>query len=208
MRMQSLRSKLLAAVSALVIASGLLISLLVTQRYSTSLFKTAKARAENLAHALALDAADKILINDLVALQKMLDDKIKSGPAVAYLFIIRDGQLLAHTFTGGFPVELTNANHVADGDNGRFQEIASTTGELYLDIAWPIFSGKAGVLRLGFSEKPIKRQIMKLWVQMSALTLAILLCGLVAAFLFIKRVTEPLSALSEAKTHANAKSKE
>ncbi len=198
MRMQSLRSKLLLAVSALVIASGLLISLLVTQRYSTSLFKTAKARAENLAHALALDAADKILINDLVALQKMLDDKIKSGPAVAYLFIIRDGQLLAHTFTGGFPVELTNANHVADGDNGRFQEIASTTGELYLDIAWPIFSGKAGVLRLGFSEKPIKRQIMKLWVQMSALTLAILLCGLAVSFLFIKRVTEPLLALSEA----------
>ena len=198
MRMQSLRSKLLAAVSALVIASGLLISLLVTQHYSTSLFKTAKARAENLAHALALDAADKILINDLVTLQKMLDDKISSSPDVAYLFIVRDGQHLAHTFTGGFPVELTNANHVVDGDNGRFQEIASTTGELYLDIAWPIFSGKAGVLRLGFSEKPIKRQIVKLWVQMSVLTLAILLCGLAVGFLFIKRVTEPLSALSEA----------
>ena len=198
MRMQSLRSKLLAAVSALVIASGLLISLLVTHHYSTSLFNAAKDRAENLAHALALDAADKILINDLVTLQKMLDDKTSSSPDVAYLFIVRDGQLLAHTFTGGFPVELTNANNVVDGDNGRFQEIASTTGELYLDIAWPIFSGKAGVLRLGFSEKPIKRQIMKLWLQMSALTLAILLCGLAVSFLFIKRVTEPLSALSVA----------
>ncbi|NQT68977.1 MAG: sigma 54-interacting transcriptional regulator [Desulfobacteraceae bacterium] len=196
--MQSLRSKLLLAVSALVIASGLLISLLVTQRYSTSLFEAAKAQAENLAHAMALDATDKILINDLVALQKMLDDKISSNPTVAYLFINRDGQLLAHTFTGGFPVELTNANRVVEGDNGRFQEIASTTGELYLDIAWPIFSGKAGVLRLGFSEKPIKRQIMKLWLQMSVLTLVILLCALTVSFLFIKRVTEPLSALSEA----------
>lgn len=198
MRMQSLRSKLLLAVSALVIASGLLISLLVTQRYSTSLFEAAKAQAENLAHAMALDATDKILINDLVALQKMLDDKISSNPTVAYLFINRDGQLLAHTFTGGFPVELTDANYVVEGDNGRFQEIASTTGELYLDIAWPIFSGKAGVLRLGFSEKPIKRQIMKLWLQMSALTLAILICALALSFLFIKRVTEPLAALSEA----------
>lgn len=198
MPIQSLRSKLLAAVSALIIASGLLISILVSQHYSTNLFKTAKARAENLAHALALDAADKILINDLVTLQKMLDDKLSSSPAVAYIFIIRDGQLLAHTFTKGFPVELTNANYVVDGDNGRFQEIASATGELYLDIAWPIFSEKAGVLRLGFSAKPIKRQIMKLWLQMSALTLAILLCGLALSFLFIKRVTEPLSALSEA----------
>jgi two-component system response regulator HydG len=110
--MQSLRSKLLAAVSTLVITSGLLISLLVTQHYSTTLFKTAKAQAENLAHALALDAVDKILINDLVTLQKMLDDKISSNPDVAYLFIVRDGQLLAHTFTKGFPVELTNANNV------------------------------------------------------------------------------------------------
>lgn len=199
MRMQSLRSKLLAAVSALVIASGMLISLLVTQHYSTILFKAAKARAENLAHDLALDAVDKILVNDLVTLQKMLDDTINSNPAVAYLFIIRDGQLLAHTFTKGFPVELTNANNNAvTMEHGHFQKIASKTGELYLDIAWPIFSGKAGVLRLGFSEMPIKSQIMKLWLHMSILTLVILLLGLAAAFLFIKRVTEPLAALSEA----------
>ena len=198
MRMQSLRSKLLLAVSALVISSGLLISLLVTQRYSTSLFEAAKAQAENLAHAMALDATDKILINDLVALQKMLDDKISSNPTVAYLFINRDGQLLAHTFTKGVPVDLIEANTIVARDRGRFKKIASTTGENYLDVAWPVFSGKAGVLRLGFSETPIKRQITKLWIQMSALTLAILLFALTVCFFFIRRVTEPLSALSEA----------
>ena len=198
MQMQSLRSKLLLAVSTLVIASGLLISLLVTQRYSTSLFEAAKAQAENLAHAMALDATDKILINDLVALQKMLDDKINSNPTVAYLFINRDGQLLAHTFTKGVPIELIEANTIVGGDRGRFKKIASTTGEGYLDVAWPVFAGKAGVLRLGFSETPIKRQITKLWIQMSALTFAILLFALTVCFLFIRRVTEPLAALSDA----------
>jgi DNA-binding NtrC family response regulator/methyl-accepting chemotaxis protein len=198
MRMQSLRSKLLLAVSALVIASGLLISLLVTQHYSTSLFETAKAQAENLAHATALDAADKILINDLVALQKMLDDTISSNPIVAYLFINRDGQLLAHTFTKGVPIDLIEANTIVAGNRSRFKKIASTTGEHYLDVAWPVFAGKAGVLRLGFSETSIKRQITKLWLQMSALTFAILLFALAVCFFFIRRVTEPLSALSEA----------
>jgi hypothetical protein len=91
---QSLRSKLFWAISALVIVSGLLISSLVTQRYSTSLFNTAKAQAENIAHDLALDATDKLLINDLVSIQKMLDDKKNSNPAVAYIFIIRNNQLL------------------------------------------------------------------------------------------------------------------
>ena len=67
MGLQSLKSKLLVAVSALVIGSGLLISLLVSQGYSSSLFKSMTAQAENLAHAVALEAADKILINDLVS---------------------------------------------------------------------------------------------------------------------------------------------
>jgi len=61
MRFQSLKSKLLFVVSALVIGSGLLISFLVTQRYSSSLLDAASAQAQNIAHAVALEAADKIL---------------------------------------------------------------------------------------------------------------------------------------------------
>ena len=52
MRLQSLKSKLLLAVSLLVIGSGLLISILVTQRYSSSLFESLSAQAENLAHSI------------------------------------------------------------------------------------------------------------------------------------------------------------
>ena len=198
MPMQSLRRKLFLTVSILVIVSGLLISSLVTQRYSKSLYKTAKAQAENLAHDLALDATDKILINDLVPLQKMLDDKKSSNPAVAYVFIIRNNQLLAHTFTNEAPVELMSANVSITSDRGHFQKIASTSGERYLDIAWPIFSGKAGILRLGLTEAPIRRQINQLWLEMSAITLAILLIALATSFFFIRRITGPLALLSKA----------
>ena len=110
MRLQSLKSKLLLAVSALVIGSGLLISLLVTQRYSNSLLDAASVQAENIAHAVALEAADKILINDLVALQKMLDHHMRSNPLLSYLFIVKSEEILAHTFTKGVPVALINAN--------------------------------------------------------------------------------------------------
>ena len=53
MRLHSLKSKLLIIVSLLVIGSGLLISLLVTHRYSQSLFESMTAQAENLAQAIA-----------------------------------------------------------------------------------------------------------------------------------------------------------
>ena len=87
MGMKSLRSRLLAAVFALVIGSGVLISLLVTQRYSDTLLTAITAQAENLAHAVALEATEKILTNDLVALQKMLEHQMRSNPSLAYLFV-------------------------------------------------------------------------------------------------------------------------
>jgi two-component system response regulator HydG len=198
MRFQSLKSKLLLAVSALVIGSGLLISLLVTQRYSNSLLDAASVQAENIAHAVALEAVDKILINDLVALQKMLDHHMRSNPLLSYLFIVKSEEILAHTFTKGVPVALIDANQPDPDKQFNLQKIASTAGEKYLDIAWPILAGKAGDLRLGFSEKPYLEQVRRLWLQMSGLTLGILLLALTATLLFIRRVTSPLAALAEA----------
>jgi two-component system response regulator HydG len=194
--MRSLRGKLLLAVSVLVIGSGLLISLLVTQRYSSSLFETMVAQAENMAHAVALEATEKVLINDLVALQKMLDHQIRSNTTLVYLFVVNEDRVLAHTFTQGIPVELIKANGAHEIGQTGFKEIATKQGERFIDIAWPIFEGKGGVLRLGFSEKSQKRLVTRLWFQMSGLTFIILLLSLTGAHLFVRRLIRPLSELA------------
>jgi two-component system response regulator HydG len=54
------------------------------------------------------------------------------------------------------------------------------------------------MLRIGHSEKPHQSKVAKLWLQMVAFTLGILLLAIIASFLFIKRITKPLSALAEA----------
>jgi transcriptional regulator with GAF, ATPase, and Fis domain len=198
MRPQSLKNKLLMAVSITVIGSGLLISLVVTQRYSSSLFSSLSAQAENIAQAVALDATDKILTNDLVALQKMLDYHIASNPHTAYIFIVKDNQVLAHTFEHGIPIDLLGANDAILENYAHHKEIISTKGERYLDIARPIFSGKAGLLRLGISEKPYRDQVIQLWLQMSGITFAILVVALAGSLLFIKRIAGPLAILAKA----------
>ncbi|MGD2272597.1 MAG: HAMP domain-containing protein, partial [Desulfobacterales bacterium] len=198
---RTLKQKLFLTVSILVIASGISISQLVTHRYSTSLIQGAVAQTENIAHSLALDAVDKILINDLVALQKLLDDQMRSNPTIAYLFVVKDGRVLTHTFSAGVPVNLIKANPSSptyDKEHGHLEKIISDRGERYLDIAWPIFSGRAGTLRLGMSEKPYRRQVTYLWLQMSTITLGILLFSLGMTHFFIKRITRPLSALKNA----------
>jgi two-component system response regulator HydG len=198
MLLQSLKSKLLFTAFILVISTGTLISILVTQRYSSILFETMTAQAENLTHAIALEASDKILINDLVSLQKMLENQSSRNKAIAYLFVSREREVLAHTFSGGMPSKLLLAHTINQEDKPSFQRIDTTAGEHYLDIAWPILNGKAGVLRLGFSEMSYRTQLSNLWIQMGSLTLGVLLLALIGAQIFIKRVTNPIKSLVEA----------
>ena len=198
MRPKSLKSKLLALVSALVIFSGLIIAVLVTRQYSAALHQAMMGQAENMAHAVALDAADKILTNDLVGLQRMLEQQTASNPLVGYIFVIRDGQVLAHTFERGVPADLLNANVPISMDQAHFREIVSVQGQHFLDTAWSIFEGKAGVLRLGFSEESYRRQVTGLLLEIGLFTLGILIVSLVGSLLFVRRITSPLAALVRA----------
>jgi DNA-binding NtrC family response regulator/HAMP domain-containing protein len=195
MRLHSLKSNLLVAIALLVIFSGLAIALLVTQRYSVALQATISGQAENLAHAVALEAADRILINDLVGLQKLLDQHLRSNPGLNYLFVVKEGRVLAHTFPQGVPIGLVDVNQPVSAVKPGSREITAKTGESFLDTAWPIFEGKAGILRLGFSKSYYLRQIVSLWLQIGLLTLGILLAALVGGLLFVRRITRPLATL-------------
>ncbi len=166
----SLKGKLVAGVCVVELGSGALLSFLVTHRYTSSLHEALTAQAEGLAHAAALEATDRVLINDMVSLQKLLENQIRSNPAISYLFVMRDGKIPAHTFPSGVPVGLIDANAPLGPTRGNVEHVRSKDGETFIDIAWPIFEGKAGVLRLGMSERPFEKQLRDLWCEIGALT--------------------------------------
>jgi two-component system response regulator HydG len=194
---QDFRKRLLLVVAVIVITSGLVISQIVTHRYSATLSQFAAVQAENIAHDLALNATNKILINDLVGLQNLLDDRMRSNPNISYLFIVKNSRILTHTFLKGVPVDLINANTPDDNHHDNLKKIISKQGDRYIDIAWPIFEGKAGILRLGLNLKPFRKQIAQLWLQMSIITLVVLVLALIIIHFLIKRLTNPLTVLSE-----------
>jgi DNA-binding NtrC family response regulator len=192
--MNSLRTWLFSAVSLLVILTGLLVSQIVIRNYSDTLLSGVRVRAENIAARLAMDAADKILINDLVAVQKMLDDHLHSEPALLYLFVLnRERQVLVHTFPGGVPADLIQANTM----DRNMEKLESENRERFMDIQWPILEGKAGVLRLGISERPHREKIGQLRIRMTLITGGILAALLFVSHLIITRLLHPLTALTE-----------
>lgn len=198
MKLRSLKSKLLVGVAVLVITSGVIISLLVTHRYSVSLHDALSSQVEHLANAFSLQIADMVLTNDLVALQSTLDHQVQANASLSYLFIVKEGQVLAHTFPSGVPVDLLSANEPIAGGLPHLREIESTTGEHYMDAAVPIFEGKAGALRLGYSENHYRQQVAFLRMEMAMFTLGVLLLALAGSLVFVRRITDPLMKLVRA----------
>lgn len=195
---RTLKGRLILAVSSLVVGSGLLISLLASERQRANLVESMTAQGENIAQAIALETADKVLVNDLVGLQKMIEHQMRSHREIGYLFLLRGDEVLAHSFPAHIPHDLLKANDVTPDGQKRIQKIASTQGVQYLDLAWPVFEGKAGVLRLGLSEMPYQNKIRKFWMEMGLLTAGILFLAIAGTLYFVRRITEPISALTRA----------
>jgi two-component system response regulator HydG len=187
---------LLLIVALFVVVPGIIISQLVAHHYSIGLMEVAVARAEHVAHNLALEAADKILINEIVGLQKILDGLIASDASIAYLFVVRDSMILTHTFSDGVPLQLIQANAINNTGTHHIEKIVSEKDDRYIDIAYPIFDGKAGILRMGFSEAPNRMQIRQLWMKMSGITFGILIVSLALSQWLISRLIRPLGELT------------
>ncbi|NOY69925.1 MAG: HAMP domain-containing protein [Deltaproteobacteria bacterium] len=199
MRKFTIRYKLMLLVLCLVIGSGTIITQVVTRYYGEALKAAALSDAEKTARLLALRAADKVLTNDRVGLHDLFDAQMKINPQVKYLFLVRDGRVIAHTFESGIPTALLSANAPLNADTGRIEHIVSVRdGRRYLDMAWPVFGRKAGVLRLGYGEAGYRRAISALKIRIWLITLAVLLIALFFSHLFIVRITRPISRLTGA----------
>ena len=194
----SLKATLLLAISMTVLSSIVLVTFLASQRYSSSLEEHLQAQALNLGSTLENEVTDLVLINDLVGLQKRLQSFQKSTPSMSYAFVLKKKRILASTFQEGVPQGLLGANSPKPEGKRSFQAIVSEQGQRYLDLALPLFQGKAGTLRLGFSEAPLMAKVKALWQEVALAALVILLLAIMAGLYWINRLTRPLEELVQA----------
>jgi len=199
LKLKRLETRLLAGLFAVVIGSSLSISVLGYHLYKDSLLQNLTSQALSRAQSISLQATEKILINDLVALQKMLFQEKESYSGIAYLLVLRDGAPLAHTFGSGVPEALIPANSPRQGQP-NMREIISSKGQKFVDVAWPIFEGRAGILRLGLDERIFGSLLFSFWLKTAGMTALILLAALAAGLIFIRRSSSPLANLTEAVT--------
>jgi signal transduction histidine kinase len=187
-----IRTKILGIILFLTLLLGSCVTLQVRSRIVETLRTHLREESIHTGKVLAARASDLILTGDHYALHQLLDDTRRNKSDVRYIFVLdQDGRLVAHTFTGGFPRGLLEANVVASDTSHASAFISTTEGHIW-DAAVPILDGTVGHVRVGLSEKRLDNALATVTGQILLTTLAVALFGVGVAVGLTWLLTRPI----------------
>ncbi|MCS6993227.1 MAG: HAMP domain-containing protein [Anaerolineales bacterium] len=194
----SVRVKILGMMLGLVLLLGAGVTWQVRNSLTSAFYAQLENESITTARDLAARAADPILINDLVGLQRLLLETQENNPDVRYAFIVdKDGQVLAHTFGSGFPLALLRHNQAAPGEHHRMVVLETESG-LVWDTAVPVFEGRAGTVRIGISDARLRATIHALTLQLILMVVLVSTLGVLVAVFLTFVLTRPINDLVQA----------
>lgn len=194
----SIRTKIFGLVLGSTLLLSLAFAILIRAAITDIVQNRLRDQGLSIARDVAARSTDLILINDLFALHQLLVETQTHYHDVRYAFVLDpQGQVLAHTFGEGFPTDLLGVNSVASEAFENTAVLQTEEGMVW-DVAVPIFSGQAGVARVGISDHSLRQTMTLLTAQLGVTILAILAINLLAATLLTWILTRPIIGLVEA----------
>ena len=191
----SVRAKILGIVLGFILLLG--VGVTIQARYALTATMTAQLdeQSVSVARDLAARAADPILLNNLLGLHDLLDETLANNPNVRYAFFVDpQGQVIAHTFDGGFPLDLIALNSAATGEHHHTALIQTNEG-LVWDTAVPILDGKIGAARIGLSDASMQSAVSTLTAQLLLTILLVSAAGILVAVFLTWILTRPIMGL-------------
>lgn len=195
------RTKIELGIAALVVATALLLALAAARIAGEALKDEHRKRGLALAEILAARAIDPLLARDLLRLKNIVDDLKKVDGDIIYAFVQDSrGHVMVHTFPGGFPVDLLEANSLPGGVDARTQLLAAGNQRID-DFAGAVTAAgdRIGTARLGISRVKITADVNRMTFVLLNIAGGLLLAAIAAGTYFARRVTARLGVL---KAHA------
>ncbi len=146
----SLRTKIMLCCIGLIALLDIIVVIFVRSHLSSTLRTVYLSKGHNMAVNLAARSEHFVLTEEFVSLLQLANNLKDSDADVTYAYVSdRKGRVLAHTFAGGFPTDLTGVNTLKHGEVWK-EELLDTVEEgLVHDIAVPILQGKVGSVHVG-----------------------------------------------------------
>lgn len=191
------RTKITLGMTFMLVFSGLGIGLILSAMSSGALLEEGKKRGMALTSGLAFRLTEPILAMDFLQMKNFIDNVHAQYDDVIYIFLVdASGNILSHTFSGGFPTDLLQVN--LDDDHAQPLLLTTEQGLVY-DFSVRIALGEKnlGAVRLGLSRSAMDAQINRQRLTSLLSTLGVVGLGIVLALWFARTVTFRLNRLRE-----------
>ena len=196
----SIRAKINLGIIAIVLLSVVLIALSTSQIVSRALFREHRNRGLALAANLAARSGDAILALDFLRLKSLASEIMETTDDMLYAFIQdREGRVLTHTFVGGFPVQLKDANNALPSRR-RSTRLLSNGQEDIFDFAAAVMVGdvQIGQVRLGLLRHKVTATTQEVWWAIFAFAILSVIISDTVGFALARNLTTRVRALQEA----------
>ncbi len=167
-----LRSKIYLSIFFLLLLCGTVIFSVVSWIMKGTLLEENRKRGLTVATNLAARIAEPMLADDFLRMKTLVDETVQLDDDIYYAFVLdRRGEPLAHTFRGGFPVQLKQANRVEPPDKFHIRLLDSGKFLIY-DYAVPVRIGtdRLGTVRIGLLRTRIQEALNRLLLSTSLAT--------------------------------------
>ncbi|MHC5057246.1 MAG: sensor histidine kinase [Planctomycetota bacterium] len=194
MRRIGIRARVLLVFSVANVAIGIVVGALMLRAAMASVDRELESVGNTLACSVAESSTDMVLTDSRFDLLNLLTKHCGGREGVvSYIFVLdRAGQVLAHTFSEGFPLELL----AVDQHEGR-SVLLETEGDVIHDFAAPILEGRAGTVRLGLSEARVVAEAKGMLSNALLLGAIAYAVGAVGVGVIVTLVTRPLRQLAQ-----------
>ncbi len=196
----SIRAKINMGIIAIVLLTVVLIALYTSHIASRALFREHRNLGLALAANLAARSGDAILALDFLRLKSLTSEMKESTEDLLYAFIQdSEGRVLTHTFTGGYPAQLKDANHTVPTRPSSVRLLSNGQEDIY-DFATAVMVGdvKIGQVRLGLLRRKVTATTQEVWWSIFAFALLAFVISDTAGFALARNLTTRIRALQEA----------
>ncbi len=191
-----LRTKMALLLATTVLILGTALSVISTIMLSGSAGQELLEKGLSNVRPLAPEVANSLLEGDAAAILGRLNNFSDEFEETAYAFVIGyDGEVVAHTFNDGFPVDLLEANHVPPDSQWRVTPV-NMGGVKVFDIGYRALKGSGAEIHLGLSGAGIAREAMRLRLTTLLLSLLAVIISIPVVVWVVAIFTRPLDELA------------
>ncbi len=151
-----------------------------------------------MARMISEEALPFIAYGDDIGLNNELNNLYSLDSNIAYIFFLdKNDKIIAHTSNLKIPASLIYANQINNGGyHVRLIKTEHFKYKLIRDIAYPVYNGLIGTIRIGLVEDNIVSTLKSATRRLLLMIFIFLSIGIFGAFLFSYYLTKPIKLIS------------